>query len=146
MSVNGGTAARGDAFTIVRSAIRAIYLPAALVGLVSCARDVEQLPKRPAGTQERGDASVDASPPGPPPAVIGPADDKSGEILGVAWSVAEIDGATVLSIGERQLVLERADGPCFVTDALHGCWESPAEIAEQLIRFSPDYSPLAHPQ
>lgn len=76
---------------------------------------------------------------------VAPAAATEGEVLGVAWRLEAQDGQAALRLGDRLVPIQRDADGCYVTDALHGCWPDPAAIAEQLLRFSPDHSPLARP-
>lgn len=111
-------------------------LAALLLSLAACVGRGEQSGSEQAQPPPRpGHASTDA----PDTATL------TGAVLGVPWSFEEVDGQPRLRIGDHVVVLELLDGPCYATHELHGCWPGPAEIAEQLIRFSPNLSPLAHP-
>jgi hypothetical protein len=115
----------------MRVAIRA----AIFLGLVACVGRGEQPPFEQAERPEPGRSSA-AEP---------DTNARGGAVLGVPWTFEEVDGKPRLHIGDRVVVLELLEGPCYATDELHGCWPGPAEIARQLIFFSPNYSPLAHP-
>ena len=64
---------------------------------------------------------------------------QQGSVRGQAWSYEEVDGQGRLRIGARSVIVERR-GDCYRTQELFGCVDEPADIAEELIRFSPDYS------
>ena len=71
--------------------------------------------------------------------------ERAGVELGAKWTLEQSGTTYSLHIGDKMVPLERDSLGCFRTLQLFGSWPTPALIAQQLLRYSPDFSPLAHP-
>lgn len=68
---------------------------------------------------------------------------RSGEFLGVPWSIAFEGEDAVISIGEQRVHVHADGQGGFVSHEVVGRWRDPSQIADVLLRFHPDFSPLA---
>lgn len=67
----------------------------------------------------------------------------SGEFRGVSWGVT-VDGDDVrMTIGGRRIHLTPDGIGSFVTHEMVGRWRDLAELARTILKYHPDYSPLA---
>ncbi|HWB82134.1 MAG TPA: hypothetical protein VG755_44530 [Nannocystaceae bacterium] len=66
-----------------------------------------------------------------------------GEFLGTEWSISWEGDHPIITIGDRRVHVEPDGHGGFITHELAGRWSDPSEIADLLVRYHPDYSPLA---
>lgn len=96
--------------------------------------------------RERAEALAPSGPGGPPGASPGTTA-RQGTHMGVSWSFQpSSDRMATLTIGDRQLHLYADAQNGWRTHAMEGRWTDVATLAQNIIRFHPDYSPLARPR
>ena len=69
--------------------------------------------------------------------------ERSGSVLGIRWEVVQRDGHTFMNINNHSIHLHPDELGSFTTHAVTGRWASLAELAQTIIRYHPDLSPLA---
>jgi hypothetical protein len=77
--------------------------------------------------------------PGPPREP--PAD--SGEFLGTHWTISYEGADAMITIGDQRIHVQGDGHGGYTCHEIVGRWQHPGEIADALVRYHPDYSPLA---
>lgn len=67
----------------------------------------------------------------------------SGDLLGVRWTARVEVNHVQLTIGGRAVHVTPDDTGTFVTHEMVGRWPDLRELAEMIIKYHPEYSPLA---